>query len=271
METKNILVVEDRPEYRQIAQETFERPIQIKDNPVRFNATYATNADEGLKRIEENYDGVITDLFMPGTPDYRQTLVERLQNTLLDMQIPGQEKRIKTLADLILNKTFSSTVDGNKKVASNSWCDPVVYSLATLDDENPETIIGVKRADAAYGLVHVANQVYNLAKLDENPSGLAIAEAYINKGVAVAMLSQGDRHIGNMNIVRNAVNNDKVLTQLAEKKYDPLPNLLANAGLGPLDKATPIAWQLGAKVLYERLGQSPKNYTHDTSLFDALF
>lgn len=71
----------------------------------------------------------------------------------------------------------------------------------------------------------------------ENPSGLAIAQWCFDNNIPFALVSQGDRHQGDLGKVRGAI----IDRDFCGKDWDPLPKLLVRAGSN-VDKANPSVW-----------------------------
>lgn len=83
--------------------------------------------------------------------------------------------------------------------------------------------------------------------LKENPSGLGIAKYCIDNEIPYLIVSQGDRHSGDLGVVREALNGG--MPQLGIKKseltgipgYDKLPGMMLYGG-SHIDKARENTW-----------------------------
>lgn len=71
----------------------------------------------------------------------------------------------------------------------------------------------------------------------ENPSGLAVAQWCFDNNKPFVMLSQGDRHEGDLGKVRGAI----IDRDFVGNKWDPLPNILVRQG-SYVDKREPAVW-----------------------------
>ncbi|MBU0957397.1 MAG: response regulator [Nanoarchaeota archaeon] len=170
MEKLEILVIEDVPEFADVARGVY-------DADDRVNAHYAANYEEAMAMLEKKkYDGVVSDLFFPSETDFI--------------------------------KAFAGETDSSK---------------------------------SAFGEEYGRTYQDRFEKLDENPSGLAILQYGINHDIPTVVISQGDRHKGNLEVVRAVMG----IHPLFSKQYqegDPLSWMFVNGGR-EVDKNNPEMWE----------------------------
>jgi len=90
-----------------------------------------------------------------------------------------------------------------------------------------------------------------LRKVDENPSGLGVVETCYNLGVPVVLLSQGNRHTGNLGRIRQALKFSPKYLNLTGSD-DPLYKMLAGGGVDQ-DKTIERTWDMTLQKLVKRV------------------
>ena len=87
--------------------------------------------------------------------------------------------------------------------------------------------------------------------LPEQPSGLGLAEWLSDEPLPLVIISQGERYVGELAVVRQALRQVREFI-LITHSADPLPVLLLYQGIKPVDKTSPQIWQDAVKELRAR-------------------
>jgi CheY-like chemotaxis protein len=166
---------------------------------------------------------------------------------------------------------YTSTLSEAKTILRNLPVDAVISDLFFPEDENngdevkksfiaevnknseiqkAELETKLAEDEFAYDYSESIDQTnFDFAKLDESPSGLEIACLCIDKEIPFIIVSQGERHSGNLAVVRSAaqvMTRLKIMTQPfpgqpLEVSTDPLPDMLLYGG-DEVDKAKEKTW-----------------------------
>ncbi|MBS3094315.1 hypothetical protein J4474_01485 [Candidatus Pacearchaeota archaeon] len=87
-----------------------------------------------------------------------------------------------------------------------------------------------------------------LSELDEDPNGLRILDIAINKKIPYILLSQGDRHEGNLSTIRYLIEEDIPQQMYSTRKSysgEELKHVIGNLGITieGVDKSKPETWE----------------------------
>lgn len=220
-----ILVIEDTPEFMEVAKSVYDNDENIRPN-------YAFTYEEAMGVLRsKKVDMVVTDLFLPSQIDWKGKYASEIEeniNSFVD------EQRTKLSAEY----SEEEIKEAEKQVKEK------------LKPKNPFALdyVPVKLSPAYNKIEFIEDTLKRLEEyrgLKENPAGLGIASYCLEHSTPFVTVSQGERHEGNLAIVRKAVQEIKEFKGVSN---DFLMYALLYGG-GEVDKKKPQVWEDAVKYV----------------------
>ncbi|MDO8740526.1 MAG: hypothetical protein Q7J54_03040 [Candidatus Woesearchaeota archaeon] len=225
METKKpleILVIEDTPEFMEVAKSVY-------DNDTNIIPRYASTYEEAIKILKETeVQCVISDLFFPSQIDWKGKYAGEIEE--------NRNSFVKEQRELLLTKYSEEEIKQAEEQVKQG-----------LKPKNPFNFGSPRvQLSPAYDFIELIEQQIQRTSeyqgLQENPAGLGIASYCLKNQVPFGIISQGERHRGNLAIVRQAVQEVK---EFRNVNNDFLPYVLfcSSDSNGEMDKRNPQIWR----------------------------
>lgn len=201
----DILIVEDNQQYREVAKETLEK-YGGRDR-FNLNPQYVSTYQEAIDILNtKSIDAVISDLFFPFASEQGETM-----------------NMLSNVYDYFVQKAGSQT----KRMQQTAWVEEISremeYELPQLSKKYPQ----IDFQDAIKGAEILKNNKFKA----EFPYGIGIALLCSEKKIPYTIVSQGERHHGELSQIRCAAMHSQKLKKVFGT--DPLVEMLLYQGGNP--------------------------------------
>lgn len=244
---KRILVIEDNPEFCAVAKSVYDSSRGIQ--PI-----YASTFEEAMPYIkgEDRVDGVISDLFFPSQINWRQRFVSRsiIESVRVHRRF-GSVSDISPLADKEFEQ-YERYLKDKKIEQYERYLNDKKFKQYAVGDRNPELFLKVRQLKKFLNDLKLAQEnAEEFIILKENPSGLAIAFHCLERNLPYTIISQGNRHRGDLGTVRHRLQRADIFRQLFNTN-DPLSEM-AFRNVCDADKSSKYHWELALECLERRI------------------